>query len=317
MTLKLFFTSDFHGSEICWRKFLRVFERYKVDITILGGDLTGKMIIPIVAHRNGTHSYTLFSQTNFIQNEREIPDIIEKIAGYGYYSYLCSEEEVERLRENVNLLKASFRKLMRERIERWVSMAEERMREAGVRMFMSPGNDDDFVIDDAIMRSKVITYSERRLVEVGDKYTMITLGWVNKTPWNTPRETSDEGLKNMLEELFAQVSDCRYLICNFHAPPYNTGLDLAPKLDSTLSIKIRPGGGVEVVPVGSKAVREALERYQPLLGLHGHIHESSGFRRLKRTLCVNPGSEYAEGILRGFIVHLEKDKVAGYWRVYG
>jgi len=60
------------------------------------------------------------------------------------------------------------------------------------------------------------------------------------------------------------------------------------------------------------AVREAIEKYKPLLGLHGHIHESRGVVNIGRTLCINPGSEYGEGIIRGAIVDLAKDKVLSY-----
>jgi hypothetical protein len=67
----------------------------------------------------------------------------------------------------------------------------------------------------------------------------------------------------------------------------------------------------EMAQVGSTAVAEMIEKYQPLLGLHGHIHEATGKRQIGRTLCVNPGSNYTEGILNGFILTLDDKKIKG------
>ncbi|MDX6513728.1 MAG: uncharacterized protein QOE36_3232, partial [Gaiellaceae bacterium] len=65
--------------------------------------------------------------------------------------------------------------------------------------------------------------------------------------------------------------------------------------------------GVETTPVGSTAVRAALESYGPRLSLHGHIHESRGVARVGRTIAINPGSEYGEGILRGLIIDWDRE----------
>jgi uncharacterized protein len=51
-------------------------------------------------------------------------------------------------------------------------------------------------------------------------------------------------------------------------------------------------------------VRRAIERFQPLAALHGHIHESPGMNRIGRTLCVNPGSDYHTGRISGCLVTL-------------
>ena len=56
---------------------------------------------------------------------------------------------------------------------------------------------------------------------------------------------------------------------------------------------------------------------QPLLGLHGHIHEATGVRRSGRTLAVNPGSDYSTGALNGALITLERDKVAAHQLVRG
>jgi len=60
-------------------------------------------------------------------------------------------------------------------------------------------------------------------------------------------------------------------------------------------------------PVGSTAVRELIEEYQPPLSLHGHIHESRGKTRIGETIAINPGSVYSEGSLQGAVIDLADD----------
>ena len=94
-----------------------------------------------------------------------------------------------------------------------------------------------------------------------------------------------------------------------HVPPYDSGIDSAPELDENMRPKLGPGGQVMITPVGSTAVRKAIESYQPMLSLHGHVHEARGFVKIGKTLCLNPGSEYLEGILRGVLIQIDKGKV--------
>ena len=311
MTLKLFFSSDVHGSDICWKKFLRVIDYHKVDIAILGGDLTGKMVIPIV--RDGdNYSYHLFGRDAKL-TKTELDEECVKIANSGYYPYPCEKEEYERLGGSEEAQKEKFNELMAERMQRWVDLASERFKGKS-QLYVSPGNDDRLVVDEILEKSDSVVACEKKLVDLPDGYDMVTCGWVNPTPWKTTREAPDEKLEPMLEELMAMAGSYGKLICNFHAPPYNSGLDIAPKLKEDFSVRVSVGG-VELAPMGSTAVRHIIEKYKPLLGLHGHIHESAGFRRFGRTLCVNPGSEYAEGVLRGYLVFLSGEKVQGHWRV--
>jgi hypothetical protein len=181
------------------------------------------------------------------------------------------------------------------------------------KLYVSGGNDDRFIIDDVLKKSDSVVGCEMELVTLPEGYEMVTCGWVNPTPWKTPREVPDEKLEAMLEGLMSKTQKYSRLVCNFHAPPYNSGLDTAPKVNPDLSVKVG-FGGIEFDRVGSKAVRNVIEKYKPLLGLHGHIHESAGFRRLGKTFCVNPGSEYGEGILRGYLVFLSGEKIQGHWR---
>jgi len=99
-------------------------------------------------------------------------------------------------------------------------------------------------------------------------------------------------------------------VFNLHPPPYGTQLDEAPALDENLRVQAVLGQ-VQYTAVGSTAVREIEIQREPLVGLHGHIHEASGIRRLgkkRRNLVLNPGSDYSTGALNGALVSLNKDR---------
>jgi hypothetical protein len=154
-----------------------------------------------------------------------------------------------------------------------------------------------------------VQLAEGRVIQLDDHHEMASTGWSNPTPWDTHREESEEALRKRLEALVSQVRDPSKAVFNFHAPPYGSGLDDAPELTKDL----RPAyAGRSLVPVGSQAVLEAIEKYHPMLGLHGHIHEGKGTRKYKRTLCINPGSMYEQGILHGAIVELKPNKIGNY-----
>jgi Icc-related predicted phosphoesterase len=145
---------------------------------------------------------------------------------------------------------------------------------------------------------------------------MISWGYANPTPWHTYREMSEGDLRSVFERLAGELADAGGAIFNLHPPPYDSGLDEAPVLDEDLQVQTS-AGQAKMSSVGSHAVREALEQFQPLLGLHGHIHESAGFRQIGRTLAINPGSDYGTGTLNGVLVTLEPQKVKAYQFVRG
>jgi Icc-related predicted phosphoesterase len=195
---------------------------------------------------------------------------------------------------------------MTTRLCEWIDLADERLVGTSYKVYMAPGNDDHFEVDQIISDSTAIVNCNNRNVMVGD-HEMVTFSWANPTPWNTPREKTDEELEPMLEQLISQVHDKSNAIFNFHAPPYGFALDLAPELSKDLI-----QAADRKIHVGSHAVAKMIEKYQPLIGLHGHIHESRGAQKIKRTLIINPGSEYSEGILKGAMIVLEKGKVKDY-----
>ena len=312
---RIYFTSDIHGSEVCWKKFLNAAKFYKADISIMGGDITGKLIIPIVEEGNGTYEARAFGRDEVLKSQKEVEELEAKIKSTGYYPYLCGKAEYEELENSQAKLDKLFDKLILEGIRKWMELAEKKL-DGKVKVFVSPGNDDRFIIDPLLDASKKIINPEERLVEVDKYHKMITSGWVNPTPWNTAREEPEEKLVKRFEKLFKLAEDYDHLIANLHPPPFKSGLDTAPKLDKTLKPVVQ-GGAQVMEPVGSTSCYNLLRKYQPKLGLHGHVHESAGIAKIGKTLCVNPGSEYGEGILRGFLVDLEKDKISKYWRVEG
>jgi Icc-related predicted phosphoesterase len=310
---RIFFTTDIHGSERAYRKFLNAGKYYGVDIVMLCGDLTGKMIVPIVEYSSGIYKCKLFGQEYEVKTE-EVKALEEKISGMGYYPYYVDKKGMEEMQANPKIVNEIFKKLMLERLERWVKMAEEHYQNSGIKCIMSAGNDDLFDVDQILNNSNYVINAGDKIIRVDDYHEMLTVGYANITPWNCPRDVSEEKLKEVIENLANKLENPQTSIFNLHAPPKDSTLDTAFKLDtSTFPPKVITEGGQPVtIGVGSIAVREAIEKHQPLLGLHGHIHESRGVTKIGRTLCINPGSEYGEGILRGAIVNLTKDSVLSY-----
>ncbi len=312
--LALYYTSDIHGSERCFLKFLNAAKFYGVDTLILGGDLTGKVLVPIV-EVDGHWEMSFLGRHEVLRSLEEVTEAEKRIRFNGFYPYRCGPEELARLEADRDYADEIFRRLMRESVARWVRLAEERLRGTGVRCFVMPGNDDEFDIDDALAGSDVVVNPDGAIVEI-DGYQLLSLAWANPTPWNSPRELPEEELAARIERLARELDPSLPVIFNLHCPPYDSTLDSAPQLREDLSV-VMVGGQPNMVPVGSRAVREAIERYQPVLSLHGHIHESRGAVRIGRTLCINPGSAYGEGVLHGALVRLEDDRVASYQLVSG
>jgi len=271
----------------------------------LGGDVTGKMIVPIVEQPDGTYAATYLGTTRTLKTNEERDALEKTIRHSGYYPYRTTQPEVEKLQADKKSLDELFSGIMADGIKRWVSIAEERLRGTNVKCYISPGNDDRFNIDEVLKASPVVQCPEDEVVWIDEHHEMITSAWTNPTPWNSPRETSEEKLAEIFDHMISKVTRMPNCIFNLHCPPYDTPLDEAPELDKTLKPIVR-GGELSMIHVGSKAVRETIEKHQPLLGLHGHIHEARGFVKIGRTVCINPGSEYGEGVLRGSLLNIDE-----------
>ena len=299
---KVFFATDLHGSEMCWRKFLNAAKFYDADVLICGGDMTGKAMIPIV-EENGHFTVTIASQRQVVGAD-QVGDIESQIRRKGYYPLHVTPERLQELDEDADKRKECFQQIMLDGVRRWMDMAAEKLRGSGVRIFVCPGNDDEMEVDDVVRESDMVELGEGRMVEI-DGFTMISTGWSNHTPWNTHREETEEKLGERIEAMARNINDFSHAIFNLHCPPYRSGLDEAPAIDADLKLL---HGGKALRPVGSTAVRQMIDKHQPLLSLHGHIHQSKGAIKLGKTLAINPGSAYEEGVLMAAVINLDAKK---------
>ena len=299
---KIFFATDLHGSELCWKKFLNAAKFYDAEVLICGGDMTGKAIVPIVSE-NGHYTVALGGEEQAVAAD-QVSEVEANIRRKGYYPLRMSVERLHELDQNPAKRAECFQEVMLEGVERWMNMAAEKFRGSNIRCFVCPGNDDEMEVDDVVRRAEMVELGEGRVVEI-DGFSMISTGWSNPTPWKTHREDSEEQLAERIEAMAAQVPDPSRAIFNLHCPPYRSGLDEAPAIDADMKLM---HGGRALRPVGSTAVREAIERHQPLISLHGHIHESKGAVKIGKTLSINPGSAYEEGMLMGAIIQLDPKK---------
>ena len=311
---RIFFSTDIHASEVVFRKFLGTAKFYNVDTLVMGGDITGKTVVPLVSNANGKYRFNFQGQDfNEIQAS-QISEFEKRIMNAGLYPYRTSESEYESLRSEPGKVTALFDQLMIDRLNEWKKLAETNLSPLGVKCYWTGGNDDKQEILDAVSSSEhfVNVDGKRIVLESGDE--MISLGWSTPTPWKTPRECDDEQIASKLQPLVDTIKTPSTSIFNVHVPPYDSGLDTAPKLDANFDPPkpVVEGGQQVLIPVGSTAVRSIIEKTQPLLMLCGHIHEVKAEVRLNRTMCINPSSEYSAGILRGVIVNLVADKVLSY-----
>jgi Icc-related predicted phosphoesterase len=318
---RLFFATDVHGSERTYRKFINAGKFYQANVLIMGGDITGKMMIPVIREGPGKYRATLQGTLEHLEGEAALAALQERIGTLGFYSQVMDGDEFKALQADKAAVDRLFHKLARQRLEAWVDLAETRLHATGIRCYVTGGNDDYPDALTALNRagSEVVVACEGLAVPIDDVHTMVSIGNSTPTPWKTPREMSDEALGEVIEQMVAQVPDRNRSIFNFHDPPVDSTLDTCPMLDWTTDppSQIVKAGQVVLHGAGSRSVRAAIEKYQPMLGLHGHIHESAGVAKIGRTVCVNPGSEYGEGLLRGVLATLVEGKVESYQMTSG
>jgi Icc-related predicted phosphoesterase len=313
---RLFFATDIHGSDTCMRKFLNAAKFYGCDVVVMGGDITGKMIVPIVAAGAGTFRARLFG-TDEVVDADGLATLRRRITDAGYYPYDAEPDEMAELAAEPARVDELFTMVMRETVLRWLALAEERLAGTGVLCLLAPGNDDPPFVDDVLRSSSRVINPEGGLVELPGGFSLVSVGYANPTPWDSPRELPEPDLEARIVAEAEKVPDPSRAVFNLHVPPKQTPLDQAMLLDERWRPVLR-GGRPVIDGVGSTAVRAVLERYQPMLSLHGHIHESRGGTKLGRTVALNPGSEYSEGVLRGALVTLSRRKgVRGYQLVSG
>jgi Icc-related predicted phosphoesterase len=269
----------------------------------MGGDMTGKAMVP-VSIGNGSWRVTLQEQEHVLSSEDEVAAMEKRIQDRGYYPIRLTPDEFDAWNADPALVDARFKAEMLGQVERWMALADERLAGKGIRCIVSPANDDIFEIDPIIDAAKLVDLGESNLLDL-DGFSLVSTGWANPTPWNTFRELPEPELRERIDGLVKDVQDRQRSIFNFHAPPYGSNLDNAPKIGEDMRYV---SGGQALIPVGSKAIRDAILEYGPALSLHGHIHEGRGAIKLGRTLAVNPGSSYEDGVLQAAIIDVDAKK---------
>ena len=300
--LRVFFATDIHGSDRCFRKFLAAAEIYQADALVLGGDVAGKGLVPIQS-QNGSLTAKVHGQAVTVPRSDE-DRLRADLNRLGFYSVVVDGPDLERLETDSAFVDRTFRNEIVAQITEWCALADQRLA-PNVRCLITPGNDDPTFIDPVLKAGARVESPERELCQVGP-VLVASMGDVTPTPWNTEREYSEEDLGKRIDKIMRDAPGDVPVVWNFHCPPYGSGLDLAPEIDGTLRPVLR-GGRPSVVPVGSKAVREGIMKYQPVVALHGHIHEARGVQRLGKTICINPGSDYGSDVLKGAIVDFGDD----------
>jgi uncharacterized protein len=317
---RLFFAADLHGSQPTFRKFLGAAAFYECDALVFGGDLMGKALVPIVRSNGVFHAH--FQDRDHEFEKDGMDAFTRSVELPGFYWHVFEPDEYEAVKDDELARLGLFQRLASERLTEWISLAEDRLAGSGVRMYLTGGNDDEPAMLEVLQRhagANVIA-CENRVVELDDEHTMVTVGLSTVTPWDTPREASEEVIAKAIDRSAENVPDVGRCVFNLHCPPKDTPIDTCLKLEKVtgeLPKPIRVAGRFLTTGGGSVAVREAVGRYQPLVALHGHIHESAGRFRLGRTQCFNPGSEYVQGTLNGWIVALKGGELTGYQHTSG
>ena len=306
---KLFFATDIHGSDICWSKFLNAGKFYEADVLILGGDMTGKAVVPFIQQGGKNYRVTLLEQEFDITNDDELLEMKKKVRSRGYYPYLTTPDEMSELEQDPSRVHQIFLQEVLGVVQQWMDLADKKLDGTDMKVYCSPGNDDMDEVDEIVRSSRRVLLVEGQVTPLDEHHEMIASGWSNRTPWDTHREEDEDRLQVRYEAMISKLKDPRNAVFNIHVPPYKSGLDEAPELDKDLRPVL---AGQSLQPVGSTALREAIRKHQPLLGLHGHIHEGRGATRIGKTLCINPGSMYEQGTLLGTIVKLGKNKIENY-----
>jgi Icc-related predicted phosphoesterase len=305
VSLTLYYASDIHGSDLLWRKFVNAGRFYDANVLVMGGDITGKAVAPIVRENGGFRASEIAGERVF--DEDDLPAVEKRIRDLGFYPLITTQEELEAARADEGAVATFFYDAMASSLKRWLDLAEERIAGTGIHLYVMLGNDDEPRLREVLASSRFGVDPEEVTVDLGEDWQMISCGHANPTPWDSPRELPEDELEAHLEQLIAGADDIGRTVFNLHVPPIRTAIDRAPALDETLKPIVR-GGTVTMTAAGSQAVRNVIERHQPPLGLHGHIHESRGAVKVGKTVCINPGSEYAEGVLHGALVVLDRKK---------
>jgi len=301
--MRYLYSTDLHGSDRTFRKLLALFAEQRCDVLIIAGDVTGKDVFAIV--EGGRHFRLVAWDGSVFANclsANEVDRAVQLIADKGGYAVPLAGNDVTRFHTDQGFRRAILEQKALERLRAWLSAGTSMCAGGSARVLVLPGNDDPEWVDDAIesIQAPGVALLTGEPLTVG-RIDFVSLDRVNPSGiWQTCRESSEDDLARLIESRVRRATS-RNLVFVFHAPPYGTKLDLAPRVKDSLLYDVDTVEGLKMVHCGSVAVRDAVVRYRPKLGLHGHIHESAGAEILGETLCVNPGSDYSHGMLRAFM----------------
>ena len=313
--LALFYAGDVHGSRVCWKKFINAGAHYPAEALVMGGDLTGKALVPIVREGDGSYSAEVIGERRQARSAEELDQIQQAISTNGMYHLVVDRDEAAALRVDPARREAAIERALLDELRLWVEFADERLAGTGATAYVIPGNDDPWSIDDVLAAGTRVDACDEAVRRIGP-HEMVSFGYANRTPWKTPRELDEEEIYRRLKALTDRLENPGRAILNVHVPPHDSNLDTAYEVDEELRY-VTKGGRPHEIATGSTAVRQIIEEVQPLLSLHGHIHESKGVARIGRTVAVNPGSDYGSGHLDGCLVHLAPDRVINQYLVSG
>jgi uncharacterized protein len=313
--IRLFYAGDVHGSRVCWKKFINAAAHYPADALVMGGDLTGKALVPIARAGDGSYRARVIGEERVARTAEELDQMQQAISTNGMYPLIVDEGEARLLAEDSSRRDRVFEQALLDELRLWVKLADERLADTDTHAYVIPGNDDPWSIDEVLASGESVVACDERIELLGP-HEMVSLGYSNRTPWQTPRELDEEEIYARLSHLVEQLEEPERSILNVHVPPWESSLDTAFEVDEELRY-VTKGGRPHEVPTGSPAVRQIIEEVQPLLSLHGHIHESKGVTRIGRTVAINPGSDYGSGHLDGCLVHLAPERVVGQYLVSG
>ncbi len=299
--LTIFFATDIHGSNLCFKKVLAAPAFYHADVVVLGGDLTGKMIVPILKTQSGWEARYLASPIR-LEGESAVREFEKTVSDAGYYPFRTTADQLQD--GDAAWKDHAFEEQVIGRLQMWDDLAAA----GNLPIYVAPGNDDELYVDGVLSRSRHFVNVEAKGVELPGGYKLFSTGWANRTPWHTARELDEPALLELIEGIVAGVDDPGKAVFNFHVPPKDSGLDTCFEVNERLEV-VTELGQPKLTAAGSTAVRDILTRLQPVASLHGHIHESRGMSRIGRTVAFNPGSEYSEGVLRGVLVSLRDQRV--------
>lgn len=310
---KILFFTDVHGSEIVLRKALNATIIYKVNILIHGGNISGKYIVPVFKINDNLYETNILGE-NLKAPIKEIESRIDRIGGY---LYLTTKEEWDDLIKDQKTMDKIYLDLAKIKLKNWIKLAEDNLKPKNIKFYANIGNDDHEDLEKIIEESNYVINPNKKLIKLDPNHEMISLSYANLTPWNCYGDRDEDYLFRVLDELAKKLENPSMSVFNFHCPPFGTKIDLAPKLDKDLKPIYIAGGEPEFSHVGCKSVREIIEKYQPLISLHGHIHESNGFEKIGKTMSFNTGSEYTASIFKGLLVNLSENKLESYMFISG